>query len=438
MTEAPAKSAPTDPRTRLMLWVLLVVYVFNFLDRQIVNILAEPIRRDLDLSDTQIGLMTGIAFALFYTVLGLPIARYADRPTTNRGRLIAVALAVWSAMTAVCGLAQNFVQLLLARIGVGIGEAGCTPAAHSLIADSVAPERRSSALAFYALGIPIGSLLGMLIGGMLADTIGWRKAFVYVGAPGVILAIAVAALLRDPRFYRVAAAKQPDKPIQGMGAAVGSLLRSRTYVLLLAAGSAASFLSYGKITWTTIFLQRTHGLSASEVGFWFGIGGGIAGIAGTMLGGWLADRFGRKNRRHVMTAPAIGMAMAAPLACAAYFMTDWRLAMLVLLIPTALNSLYYGPTYSSAQGLVPLQTRAMASAALLFCQNLIGLGLGPLFFGMLSDWFKPVAGEDSVRWVLYGAAWLGLVPAFFFWRCSLRLNTDLDRHQPEIDAAKPG
>lgn len=428
MSEQVNKSAPIDQSTRVMLWLLLVVYIFNFLDRQIVNILAEPIRRDLDLSDTQIGLMTGIAFALFYTVLGLPIARYADRPGTDRAKLIAGALAIWSAMTALCGLAQNFGQLLLARIGVGVGEAGCTPAAHSLIADSVPAEKRASALAFYALGIPIGSLLGMLIGGILADTIGWRKAFLFVGAPGLLLAIVVVLFLRDPRRKQVLDAKAPAAPVLGMGAAIKSLLLSRTYVLLLAAGSAASFLSYGKSTWTTIFFQRTHGLSTSEVGFWFGIGGGIAGITGTILGGWLADRFGRIDRRHVMTAPAIGMAIAAPMAYAAYFMTDWRLALLLLLIPTLLNSLYYGPTYSSAQGLVPLQARAMASAALLFCQNLIGLGLGPLFFGMLSDWFKPMAGEESVRWVLYGAAWLGLIPAFFFWRCSLRLNADLDQH----------
>jgi MFS transporter, Spinster family, sphingosine-1-phosphate transporter len=418
----------TTRATRLMLWLLLIVYIFNFLDRQIVNILAEPIRHDLGLSDTQIGLMTGIAFALFYTVLGLPIARYADKPSTDRGRLIAIALAIWSVMTALCGLAQNFAQLLLARIGVGVGEAGCTPAAHSLIADSVPAERRASALAFYALGIPIGSLLGMLVGGFLADTIGWRKAFLFVGTPGVLLAVITTLFLRDPRRSRVFEARHTTVPVLGMGAAIKSLLLSRTYVLLLVAGSAASFLSYGKGTWTTIFFQRTHGMSASEVGFWFGLGGGAAGIAGTFLGGWLADRYGKTDRRHVMTAPAIGMAIAAPMSFAAYFMTEWWSALLLLLVPTLLNSLYYGPTYSSAQGLVPLQARAMASAALLFCQNLIGLGLGPLFFGMLSDGFRPYAGEESVRWVLYGAAWLGLIPAFFFWRCSLRLNTDLDRH----------
>lgn len=178
-----ASAAPTTPAAnaqrgvRLTLWLLLIVYIFNFIDRQIVNILAEPIARDLGLSDTQIGLMTGLAFALFYTALGLPIARYADRPTSSRPRIIAIALAIWSLMTALCGLAHNFVQLLLARIGVGVGEAGCTPPSHSLISDLVPPERRSSALAFYALGIPIGTLLGMLIGGVLADLVGWRGRF---------------------------------------------------------------------------------------------------------------------------------------------------------------------------------------------------------------------------------------------------------------------
>ncbi len=413
---------------RTTLWVLLIVYIFNFLDRQIVNILAEPISRDLGLNDTQIGLMTGVAFAAFYTLLGIPIARYADSPNTNRVGLIAGALVIWSAMTAVCGMAQNFVQLLLARIGVGIGEAGCTPAAHSLIADMTEPAKRSSAMAFYALGIPIGTLLGMLIGGQLADIYGWRIAFIAVGLPGILLAIVVVRLIRDPRrgVDGIAAASQAA-PQLNSAKAFAEIVKSRAFLLLLAAGSAASFLSYGKTTWTTIFFQRTHGLSPGETGFWFGIWGGVAGIIGTWLGGWLADHYGKNNRRHVLTAPAIGMALAIPFALASYNAADWRIALVFLMIPTLLNSLYYGPTYSSAQGLVPMPARAMASATLLFCQNLIGLGLGPLFFGMLSDLLKPMAGAESVRWVLYGAAFLGLIPAFFFWRASLRLNEELDR-----------
>ena len=405
-----------------MLWVLLVVYVFNFLDRQIVNILAEPIGRDLKLSDTQLGLMTGLAFALFYTVLGIPIARYADRTRTDRGRLIAVSLAVWSGMTALCGLALNFSQLLLARIGVGVGEAGCTPAAHSLIADRVPPEKRPGAMAFYAMGIPLGSLLGMVIGGQLADTVGWRNAFLIVGLPGLMVVALVLALVRDTG--RVAHA-QPSQGKESAGQTLLILIKSPTFVMLLAAASTSSFLSYGKGTWSAIFFQRTHGLSPGEVGFWFGLWGGLAGVAGTWLGGQIANRFGRN---HLTTAPAIGMALAIPLALAGYNASDWRLSMLLLMLPTLLNSLYYGPVYSSTQGLVAPRQRAMASALLLFCQNLIGLGLGPLFFGMLSDWLKPTYGADSVRYVLYGAALLGLVPALLYWLLRPRLAAEVEAY----------
>ncbi|MFN4019134.1 MAG: spinster family MFS transporter [Erythrobacter sp.] len=414
---------------RVTLWILLSVYVFNFIDRQIVNILAEPIARDLRLSDTQIGLMTGLAFALFYTVLGIPIARFADRATTSRPKLIALALSVWSVMTALCGMAQNFVQLLLARIGVGVGEAGCTPPAHSLISDIVPPEKRASALAFYSLGIPVGSLLGMVIGGTLADLMTWRDAFVIVGLPGVGLALLVWFVLKDPRQADAAAVlrAQSQPAALPLTEALREVMGSRAFVLLLCAGSAAAFLSYGKTTWTTIFFQRTHDLTPGQVGLWFGLLGGVGGMLGTWLGGYLADRFGASNRRHVLSAPAIGMAIAVPLAIAAYQAPGWPLALALLFLPTVFNSLYYGPCYSAAQGLVPLRARAIAAASLLFFQNLIGLGLGPLFFGMLSDWLQPTYGAESVRYVLYGAAVLGLVPAFFFWRCGLLLNAELDQ-----------
>ncbi len=422
-------SASGSRSVRVTLWILLIVYIFNFIDRQIVNILAEPIARDLGLSDTQIGLMTGLAFALFYTVLGIPIARFADRSSTSRPAVIAVSLAIWSGMTALCGLAQNFSQMLLARIGVGVGEAGCTPPAHSLISDIVPPEKRSSALAFYSLGIPIGTLMGMVIGGILADFVGWREAFLIVGLPGVALALVVWFVLKDPRRSdaQMILRNQNQPAALPLMDALRVVMSSRAFVLLLFAGSAASFLSYGKTTWTTIFFQRTHDLTPGEVGLWFGIVGGVGGIVGTVLGGYLADRFGSKNRRHVLSAPAIGMALAVPLALLAYNSPSWPMALVLLFLPTMFNSFYYGPTYSAAQGLVPIRARAIAAATLLFFQNLIGLGLGPLFFGMLSDLLQPAYGTESVRYVLYGAAFLGLVPAYFFWRCGLRLNEELDQ-----------
>ncbi|MCW5647610.1 MAG: MFS transporter, partial [Sphingopyxis sp.] len=246
----PATTA--SAQTRTMLWLLLIVYIFNFLDRQIVNILAEPIKADLGLSDTQLGLLAGPAFAVFYALLGIPIARYADKEGTNRVRLIALALAVWSAMTAICGLAQNFVQLLLARIGVGIGEAGCTPAAHSLITDSVPAEKRSSAIAFYGLGVPIGSLLGLVIGGIVNDLYGWRIALMMVGAPGLLLALIVLFVMREPRHSRSDEALATARAVVPLstGEALREIFSSRAFVYILIAASVTAFLGYGKALWT--------------------------------------------------------------------------------------------------------------------------------------------------------------------------------------------
>ncbi|MDP9412854.1 MAG: MFS transporter [Pseudomonadota bacterium] len=409
--------------TRMVMWTLLVVYTLNFLDRQIVNILAEPIKRDLGLSDTQIGLMTGLAFALFYTILGIPIARYADNPKTSRTALISVSLAFWSGMTALCGLAQNFGQLLLARVGVGVGEAGCTPAAHSLISDTVPAGKRSSAIAFYGLGIPIGSLLGMAIGGVLADAFGWRTAFLVVGIPGVLMALILPLLIKEPRKSapaRVSAAG-------GLPAreALREIVRSPAFIQLLLAASLVAFLSYGKVVWAAILFIRVHGLSPGETGLWLGILGGLAAMAGTWVGGLLADRFGGKDPRHLVTAPALGLVVGAPILFFGYAAQDWRLGLFLIVIATLVNSFYYGPTYACVQALVRPQARAMATAVMLFGQNLIGLGLGPLFFGMLSDALQPIAGAESVRWVLFGAAWLGLVPAYFFWRARNPLRREL-------------
>ena len=404
-------SAATHPR--LLLWTLLVVYIFNFIDRQIVSILAEPISRDLGLSDSQIGLLTGLAFALFYATLGVPIARYADNGSSNRARLIAVCLAAWSAMTALCGMAQNFWQLLLARIGVGVGEAGCTPTAHALIADSLPHEKRAGGIAFFGLGIPIGGLLGTLIGGGMAEALGWRQAFLVVGLPGLLLAIFVWVFLKDPRLGRAVPASAP--PRMSMGAGLKLLAASPAYCLILAGASLVAFLSYGKGVWVLVYFQRTQGLSVGQTALFVGVTLGIAGIVGTWLGGWAADRWGKDDKRHMLTLPAFAMLLAAPLLFAGYWVNDWRLAIILLILPTVANSAYYGPAYGAAQVLARPDTRAMAAAWMVFAQNLIGLGLGPLLFGALSDMLKPEYGAQSVRIVLYFAAWAGLAPALLFW-----------------------
>lgn len=423
-------SQPADGvsrQTRSMLWILLIVYIFNFLDRQIVNILAEPIKADLALTDTELGLLAGPAFAVFYALLGIPIARYADKDGTNRVRLIALSLTIWSAMTAVCGLAQNFVQLLFARIGVGIGEAGCTPAAHSLISDSVPPEKRSSAIAFYGLGLPVGSLLGLIIGGVVNDIYGWRVALMLVGAPGILLALIVLFVMREPRHSRSAEAAAAAAAVVPMSTreALREIFTSRAYIYILIAASVVAFLGYGKSLWTISFFIRSHGLSTTEAGLSMAVALGLAGILGTWLGGKFADKFGARDKKHILTFPAFGMALAAPILFLGYLVEDWRIAVALLIVPTALNAAYYGPAYGCVQGLVRPQARAVAASVMLFGQNLIGLGLGPFLFGVLSDALTPVAGQESVRWVLYGAAWLGLIPAFFFWRASLRLKAEL-------------
>ena len=419
--------AITNPK--IMLFALLLVYILNFLDRQIVNILAEPIKGELGLSDTQLGLLAGPAFAVFYAVLGIPIARYADNAKTNRVWLISICLAVWSGMTAICGFAQNFAQLALARIGVGVGEAGCTPAAHSLIADSVPAEKRSSAIAFFGLGIPIGGLLGLIIGGIVNDQYGWRIALMLVGTPGILLAFVLPLIIRDPRRCADSAhfntADAPGKAKLSIKDAVREVFASKAYLYVFIAASFTAFLSYGKGLWTISFFIRSHGLSTTEAGLAMAVALGISGIIGTWLGGKMADVFGKRDKRHILTLPAIGMAIAAPILFAGYWAEDWRIAVALLILPTILNSAYYGPAYGCVQGLVRPEARAIAASLVVFGQNLIGLGMGPLLFGVLSDWLQPMAGDESVRWVLYGAAWLGLIPAFFFWRASLRLNAEL-------------
>ncbi len=432
----PAPAAPSaapqafDPAyVRFALWLLLVVYTLNFLDRQIVNILAHSIEEELGLSDTQIGLLTGLAFALFYTILGVPIARYADKPTTNRPFIIAASLAVWSGMTALCGVAQNFWQLALARVGVGVGEAGCTPPAHSLITDYVPREKRASAMAFYGLGVPLGGLLGMVVGGVLDDLYGWRVAFFVVGVPGILLAFVVMALLREPRMAAAAKALRASAAAAAPRATIKEvaveIARSRAFWYLAVATATVAFLGYGKAVWTTILFTRIHDLPSSTVGVWLGLSGGIAGLIGTWAGGYLADRWGRQDPRHYLTGPAVAMALAAPFLYFGYTADDWRVAMALIFLPGIANALYYGPAFACVQMLVRPQSRAVASALMLFIVNLVGLGLGPLLFGMASDALKPALGTESVRWVLVGAGFLGLVPALFYWLASLRLAREL-------------
>jgi predicted MFS family arabinose efflux permease len=412
----------------LALWLLMLVSAMNFLDRQVTSILAEPMKHDLHLSDTQIGMMTGLAFAVFYTVLGIPVARYSDKFRTNRATLIAISLGVWSLFTALCGLAQTFNQLIAARIGVGAGEAGCTPPSHSLISDSYPLEKRAPALAFYGLGLPLGTLLGMSLGGGFADLFGWRTAFLLLGIPGILVGLVVWWLVPEPR-KAILAANRGVVPEEHDAPSFMSVLhevgRSPAFLYLMAAMTTGSFLSYGKGVWHAVFLIRVHHVSPGMAGIALGLVSGIGSGFGAWLGGYCAARFGAMKRQHILTATVLGLLVSIPLTALAYWVADWRLAAFLMLAHAVTSGLAYGPTFTCLQGLVRPSSRGAATAIFLLVQNLVGLGFGPMLFGMLSDAIHSWAGIESVRYVLYLSVPMTLIPAFCFWQSSLHLDREM-------------
>lgn len=416
-------------RSRAM-WLLLAVSTMNFLDRKVASILAEPMKVDLHLTDTQVGMMTGLAFATFYTFVGIPIARYSDRFSTSRPRLIAAALIFWSVMTALCGMAQNFIQLLLARIGVGAGEAGCTPPSHSLISDLIPPEKRTSALAFYGLGLPLGTMLGMSMGGVFADLFGWRIAFVLCAVPGILIGIATWLLVPEPRkamLVKNAGAVPADQAAVPLKSVLAEVLKSRAFVFLTIAMSIGSFLSYGKGVWQAVFLIRVHGASPGGAGLALGLVAGLGSAAGAWLGGYLATKYGVRNRAYILTVVWVGQLVSMPISLFAYSVDNWQLAAALMLAPAIVSGISYGPVFTCLQGLVRPASRGAAVAMFLLVQNLVGLGLGPMIFGMLSDYFRPWAGIESVRYVLYLSVLLAPIPALCFWSAGRYLEREMLR-----------
>ena len=431
-TEQPPVRAISPAYRNYAMGVLLLIYIVNFVDRQVVNILAEPIKRELGLLDWQLGAMSGLAFALFYTVLGLPIARLAERG--HRPFIIAGALALWSGFTALCGLAQNFAQLLLARVGVGVGEAGCTPPAHSLITDYVPKEQRASALAFYSMGTPIGGLVGMGLGGLIADSHGWRMAFLVCGLPGLVLALLVATTLVEPRVRAVVAdvkaRAQAMREAKPFADALTTLRKKRTFWLIAFAAAIKAFIGYGHAPFAASFFYRVHteeiaslaamfGLqSGGFLGLALGLMAGIGGAIGAFAGGVIADKFGGRDYRAYVSVPAIASLVIIPLYFFALLSSSAVLALSTLFFGSILGTLWYGPVYATAQTIVPPHMRATASAVMLFVINLVGLGLGPLAVGMLSDTLAIGAGmgeAEGVRWAMLLSALAGLGAAALFW-----------------------
>lgn len=460
--ETPASAATSQPLSKnsvnYALAMLLLVYTLNFIDRQIVAVLGEDIKAALHLDDTQFGLLGGLAFALFYTVLGIPIARVAERG--NRVRIISVALAVWSGFTALCGSATSFLQILIYRIGVGVGEAGCTPPAHSLISDYVPAERRASALALYSMGVPIGTFAGFALGAVIAENFGWRAAFFAVGIPGVLLALLTWFTLKEPRLFGLA--KNTAAHGASFGDALKELSRKPSYWYAVLAATVVSFLGYGHAYFLPAYLARTHEMGLQERGLGMAVMVLIAGVAGTWLGGRLADRAAQRDTRAYMTLPAIAFLLGAPFFVMGmlvphgvynvmgFGLGSGYVALLLLAAPTALNSIWFGPIYASIQGLAQPHTRATAVAVMFFILNLIGLGLGPTVVGALSDMFAAqhfgaadaaafkaacpstqqgacaIARAEGLKLSLLWSASTGVLALLFFWLGRRTIRQDLE------------
>ena len=414
--------------------VLFLGYVVNFVDRSILGIMLEPIKLDLDLSDSQLGLLGGLAFALFYTTLGVPIAALADR--TSRVRILSAAMIIWSAMTAICGLATSFVWLLLARIGVGVGEAGASPPSHSLISDYFPLEKRATALSIYALGIPFGSMIGNFVGGWGAEELGWRTTFVLVGLPGIAIALLILFTLREPPrglSDRVAAPtpgaaptpvveeKAPDVKV-----VLARLWERRAFRHLGIAAGLHAFVGYGAGTWNAPFLIRIHEIPITEVGAWLAAISGIGAI-GTFLGGYLSDKlFDRtSNHRWYMWVPGISTMLMVPFQFVAYLYGGVWAVLPSLALVSILGGMYLGPSFAMTQALVTPRMRAVASAILLFMLNLIGMGLGPYFVGIASDMLEPATGIDSLRYALCLAVLVNVWATAHYFIGARSLNADL-------------
>jgi MFS family permease len=401
----------------VILALLLLAYIFNFLDRQILGILAQPIKQDLGLSDTEFGAIGGLAFAILYSVLAVPLAYLADR--TSRSAVIAAALAVWSGFTALCGTATGFGQLFLYRLGVGVGEAGGVAPSYALIAEYFPPERRARALAIFSLGVPIGLASGTLLGAYLTHWISWRAAFLVMGVAGILLAPILFWFVRDPpRKVASAADSTPIMPVFAL------LARKPTFWLMAFAASCSSLCGYGLALWTPSVLMRSYGLELVETAHFFASLLLIGGTAGVLLGGVLADRLGTGDRRWYAWLPATAWLVTAPMFAIGLSVSSLVVAWPLLLVPNALNILWLGPVTTAVQHLVPRHMRATASASFLLINNFIGIGIGPLLFGRISDALRETYGVESLRYAAIGCTAFYLVAGGLMLIAARRLRSD--------------
>jgi MFS family permease len=389
-----------------MLAVLTLIAAHNYVDRMAVGLLLQTIKLDLGLSDTQLGLLTGIAFALLYSTMGIPLARWADR--RNRIVLIAAAAGIWSAAVALCGLARNFGQLMAARVMVGFGEAGCFPPAHSLIADYYDRRERPKAVSCYMLAAPIGMIIGFWGAGVLNEKFGWRMTFILLGLPGLALSLLAGLTLHDPRSStELPARHQASDPT--LREAWGELVRNASFRNCLIAFSISAFFGTGLLQWKPAFFMRSFGLTTREVGVWFAAIYGLCGLIGTYAGGWAATRFASRNEKRQLEAMVILYALYVFISIAIFLSTSEFVAFGFLALAMLGGASLAGPLFAVIHAVVPPHIRALAIASVFLVANLIGMGLGPLLVGFLSDTLGPAFGEESLRYAL-----LAVCPGYFW------------------------
>ncbi|MGI9270561.1 MAG: spinster family MFS transporter [Woeseiaceae bacterium] len=410
---------------RYALAILTVVYMFNFIDRQILAILLPSIKEEFQVGDTVLGLLTGTAFALFYVSLGIPIARYADR--CNRRNLIALAVAVWSGMTALSGMAANIWHLALARVGVGIGEAGCSPPAHSMIADLYPPKQRSSAMGVYTLGISAGIMLAYLAGGWLAENIGWRTAFFAVGLPGILLALVVRFTMREP--IRGESEQRRDSGDRPPLLEVAAFLLRRKSVVYMAIGAGlSSWVGYSVIFNMPNFLTRSFEVGETSIGIWLGLIYGIAGGLGFFLGGYIADHIGQRSHRRAFAFLAAATALATVFNAAVFLSPTLVWCLSLLVVPTVIANFFLAPVLGQTQSLVSLRMRAVASSLLLLIINVISLLIGQPATGFISDLLAGSFGAESMRYALLMVSAVGSpIAAWCYWQAGRSIEPDLLR-----------
>jgi len=421
-----AAAGPSPAYSRYVLALLFVVYVFNFVDRQVLAMLIGPIRDEFGASDTLMGLLSGFAFALFYTLAGIPIARWADRG--SRRTVISCALLVWSAMTAASGMARSFAQLAVARVLVGVGEAGGTPPSHALISDYFPPQRRATALALYGNGVYVGAGLAYLAGGYIVTHYDWRTVYYAVGVAGLPLVLLVWLTVRElPRGASEVARAAPAPAGQGFRSVLRYLLARPSFVWLVAGASCQAVSGYAFLGWAPEFLSRVHGMPRVEIGVWLGSILLVAGCGGITLGGIAADRLARVDRRWYTWLSAIVSVAGLPFALAFLLLGSPRAALLAFAPFYFVSNMYVGPLWSLTQSLVRPDMRATASAILLFILNIVGLGAGPFVVGFLNDALADRFGDHAIRYSLVVVALVGALAAPGFLRAARTLREDLDR-----------